>query len=387
MESPPNRLFDDRPLPVGEHVRLLLAERGWTQDDLATVLGYSRSQVNELIAGRSGITLEMAIALGKAFSTTADYWILVDAKHRLAQMPESADDVGKRASLFDMAPIKDMQKRGWIKPVKSLADIEVELRRFFGVSTLDTAPEFPVATRKSAPLSDLSAAQRAWCFRVRQLAISPPAKPYDPTRLDRALSQLRRLAAYPTQASRVAEVLSEVGIRFAVVEPIAGAKVDGCAFWLDPESPAIGMSLRYDRNDYFWFTLMHEMMHVVHRDALSIDTDLAANERPPALMKDEIERRADEGAAAALVPADELESFMRRVGPLYSKPRIVQFAHRIKMHPGIIVGQLQNRGEIGYRSNREMLSKVRSYVIETSITDGWKNTISPDTDDEAGGHQ
>ena len=122
---------------------------------------------------------------------------------------------------------------------------------------------------------------------------------------------------------------------------------------------------------------MHECAHVIHGDSLSVDDNLGGEENPdieeraPLLLKDEVERRADETAAAALVDPSELESFIRRIGPLYSQTRIVQFAHSVKMHPGIIVGQLQHRGELGYHAHRRMLTKVRSLVVETALTDGW----------------
>ena len=92
-------------------------------------------------------------------------------------------------------------------------------------------------------------------------------------------------------------------------------------------------------------------------------------------IKDATERRADEDAANMLIPKEELESFIKRIGPLYSKDSIVRFAHRMKIHPGIIVGQLQHRKEIGYSANREMLSKVRQYIIPTATTDGWGSSI------------
>jgi HTH-type transcriptional regulator/antitoxin HigA len=64
-----------------------------------------------------------------------------------------------------------------------------------------------------------------------------------------------------------------------------------------------------------------------------------------------------------------------RVSPLYSKTRIIQFAHTIQIHPGIIVGQLQYRGEIGYSANREMLVKIRDIVIDSALTDGWGRSV------------
>jgi HTH-type transcriptional regulator/antitoxin HigA len=88
-----------------------------------------------------------------------------------------------------------------------------------------------------------------------------------------------------------------------------------------------------------------------------------------------MERRANDDAADALIPRAEMESFIRRVGPLYSKDKIIKFAHRIKMHPGVIVGQLQRRSEIGYSANREMLAKIRGFVVSACVTDGWGHTI------------
>ena len=76
-------------------------------------------------------------------------------------------------------------------------------------------------------------------------------------------------------------------------------------------------------------------------------------------------------ASELLIPRQEIESFIARVGPLYSKKRIVQFSAHIGVHPGIVVGQLQHREEIGYSHSREMLVKVRRSVTETALTDGW----------------
>jgi HTH-type transcriptional regulator / antitoxin HigA len=118
------------------------------------------------------------------------------------------------------------------------------------------------------------------------------------------------------------------------------------------------------------------MSHIRHRDALSVDTALVGEDAVPSAVKSSIERRADKDAAEMLIPADALKSFIHRVAPLYSKDRIVQFAHRIKIHPGIIVGQLQHRGEIGFHSNRELLAKIRETVISVGIVDGWGHSTT-----------
>jgi len=67
----------------------------------------------------------------------------------------------------------------------------------------------------------------------------------------------------------------------------------------------------------------------------------------------------------------DFDDFIARVRPLYSKKRIIGFANRINVHPGIVVGQLQHRDEIKYSQNREMLVKVRETLASAALTDGW----------------
>jgi HTH-type transcriptional regulator/antitoxin HigA len=173
-------------------------------------------------------------------------------------------------------------------------------------------------------------------------------------------------------------VLSEVGIRFLVVEPLAGTRIDGVCVWLNDSKPVIALSLRYDRIDSFWFALAHELGHVVNRDGLEhpvVDLDLVGENAIKSTDKPETERAADAFAEELLVPASEINGFVARVRPLYSKERIKGFAARLKVHPGIVVGQLAHRGEIGYWHSRETLEKVKDLVTDNALTDGWGHTL------------
>ena len=168
----------------------------------------------------------------------------------------------------------------------------------------------------------------------------------------------------------------ESGIRFVVVDTIPGVTIDGAAFWLDSK-PVIAMSLRHDRIDGFWFTLMHEFAHIRNGDA-SVDSDLIDGIKGIAvtLVEDEAERLANEAAADSLIPSTDA-IIRQQSWPMYPRDRIIQFAHKVKIHPGIIVGQLQNRNEVGYSVLRDLLVKIRDIVISVAYTDGWKQSIAP----------
>jgi HTH-type transcriptional regulator/antitoxin HigA len=124
---------------------------------------------------------------------------------------------------------------------------------------------------------------------------------------------------------------------------------------------------------------MHECAHIRNGDTLSVDTGLVDGTKgiTVSLVEDVAEERANREAAASLIQPDELESFVRRVGPFYPRDRVIQFANRLKIHPGVIVGQLQHRKELGYMALRDLLVKVRDHVVATALTDGWGQMIAP----------
>jgi len=201
----------------------------------------------------------------------------------------------------------------------------------------------------------------------------PFVAPFDRQRLKVAERKLRQIAAYEQEASRIAELLAYYGIRFVIVEPLPGAKIDGAAFWIG-DSPVIAVSVRLDRIDAFWFTVFHEFMHIKHGDSYSVDVSLVDEGEhglTVATADSEAEVRANRDAAAALVPQDDLQTFIATTRPRYSATAIIQFAHLIKMHPGVIVGQLQHRGELSYSSHRGFLVRVRRMVTDHAVTDGW----------------
>jgi HTH-type transcriptional regulator/antitoxin HigA len=361
----------------GEVIRQRLQDRGWTQADLAQILNRPLPTVNEIINGKRTITPDMAASLAAAFGTTADLWMQLESQFRLSMVQVDTSPIEKRARLYDYAPVKEMIRRGWIEAAGSAEEQERIVCQFFEVGSLDESPHIVSAMRRSSPSTALSPSQIAWCFRARQLARTMPIAPFDDRQMRSLKRDLRILAAYPGEAKNVPAVMRDHGIRFVVVEHLVGSRIDGAAFWLDERSPGIAVSLRLDRIDNFWFTLMHECSHIEHHDAVSIDMEMGQDERVQPLMKEDTEKRADEEAAITLVPPDELDSFIRRLGPIYAEPNIIQFAHRIKMHPGIIVGQLQHRAEIGFSSHKNLQPKIRAHVISTALTDGWGVEMAP----------
>jgi HTH-type transcriptional regulator/antitoxin HigA len=351
----------------GDYVRDELKHRGWGQNDLATIIKRPVQRVSELVLGKLALSPEWAIDLATALGGTPEEWLHREANYRLSLAKASDDDVRRRARLYELGPIKEMQKRGWITAADSVEELEASLVQFLELPSIADNPRFSGVQRKSGPSPVLTLSQQAWCFRIRNIAKRLPSIPFKKSRIAECRASLRKLAAYSAHTAKVSELLSMFGIRFVVAEPLSGGKIDGVATWLDENSPVIGLSMRYERIDNFWHNIFHEMSHIEHEDE-SVDTEL--NESPSE-ARPAFEKRADEDAAATLVPKRELGSFIKLYGPIYSTEVINQFANKLKIHPGVIVGQLQHLGEVPYSKFRDTLVKVRDIVTRTAVTDGW----------------
>jgi HTH-type transcriptional regulator / antitoxin HigA len=370
VEGSPSRVF-----PVSKHIKDELKERGWTQADLAFVMGRSANDVSSLMVGRKQLSPEIAQELGVVLGGGAEYWLRLDSAYRLSQTDYVNQAVVLRSKIFSY-PIKEMQRRRWIAETKEDAELECELKRFFGTDdidaplSLDAANELPfeASFKRTIKEAELNRAERAWIARARQLAGFCPAASFNERSIDNLQKDLRRFAAKSQAVHRVPELLAKYGIRFVVVEPLKNVKIDGAAFWLDIKSPVVAMSLRYDNIGNFWFALKHEVDHIKHKDRFSFD-DL---EQGPT---DEIEKRANENAADIRVPRHELEACMNAYSPRYSEARINNLATRLQIHPGIIVGQLQHRNEITFAAFKKMMTKVRHLATAIAYTDGWGQPI------------
>jgi HTH-type transcriptional regulator/antitoxin HigA len=372
MQRKPAEVF-----PPGEYIADELEALGWSQVQFAEVLGVSDTTVSEIIKGRRSLTPEMAKALEAALGQPAEYWLGLDAYFRLHNAPEASPAIAKRAKLYGAYPVRDMIYRRWLEASDNPEVIAAQVTRYFEIRSLDDRPALPNAARRGGTVissEDLTPIQWAWLYRVKHLAEDMPIMEYSEGRLRNALEDLRALTTEPEEVRHVPRILAECGVRFVAVEPLAGSKTDGVCFWLTKgfqrPQPVIGMTLRLDRIDNFWFTLRHEIEHVLRRD-MSLDENLSEKKQDIP----EQERAANEAAAEFCVPSVDLDDFIMRVKPLFSERRILAFAQRLQIHPGIVIGQLQRRLD-RYDLLRKHLVGIRAHVAPYALTDGYGQQLT-----------
>jgi HTH-type transcriptional regulator/antitoxin HigA len=360
-----------------------LRERGWSQRALAMVLGLSEKTVSSVMNGRTKISNELALQLHAALGLAPDELLKLQAsfelkKAQLAFRPDPA--LATRAKVFGDLPIGDMIARGWLKGVQGLWDSNLNdaLCAFFAVKTVDEIEVLPHAAKKTDVMGEVTAAQMAWLYRVKQIASGMLVSRYTATAakdIERAIKPLLNTAE---SARKVPRILSDAGIRFVIVESLPSAKIDGVCLWLNEESPVVGMSLRFDRIDNFWFVLRHELEHVIRGDgksAVMLDSNLEGDRAGTGPDIPEEERAANAAAAEFCTPQAQLRRFIQVKAPIYAERDIRGFAATYKIHPGLVAGQLQRQLN-RYDLFRNHLVKIKSVVVPNAMVDGWGD-VSP----------
>ena len=335
----------------GQLLSALLKERTWTTQALAVVLGVSEHLVTRMRTGQRRITADVALSLEEVFGVSADDFLALQQSYDLAKARITAQpdpDRKLRARLYGGFPIGEMIKRRWIRAedIRDFAEVERGLTAFFGVSTPDEIEIMPHAAKKTAAGSDVTPVQLAWVYRVRSIAEEMLVKPFIPRLAETAIEKLAVLRRHPEELRKAPRILAECGMRFVIVETLTAAKIDGVCLWLNERSPVIGMSLRYDRVDNFWFVLRHELEHVRRKHGFEeavVDAELEGSNAGVDETVMEEERLPNEAAANFCVPVAQMSAFIDRKAPFFAERDLLGFAKTLGVHPGLVVGQLQHK--------------------------------------------
>ncbi len=350
-----------RAIPPGEILKDELDARGWTQGDFAEITGKPLQAISEIVTGKKAITPETALLFSEALGTTAEFWLNLESAYRLDllhQARSSTETVSRKAKLYSKAPVKELIRRRWIKPSKSIDQLEAEVCGFLGISSLDEEPKLAANFRKStAGLIDAPSLM-AWVRKAEIEARKLSCPEFDIAKLKNVMADLPKLSTDEREAAPLPKRLCELGVRLVFVPHLPQTRVDGAAFWLDNDKtlPVVALSLRMDRIDNFWFTLLHELVHIVEssrRPISYLDSDII-NE-----PENEIERKTNQKARDLLIPPGSFRNFVSRTKPYFSRSVVMAFAGDLGIHPAIVVGRLHHEQELPHSHLRNLMGRVR----------------------------
>jgi HTH-type transcriptional regulator/antitoxin HigA len=291
----------------------------------------------------------------------------MEASYQLYQARKEEDDpnIARKSRLYSLVPLTEIRRRGWIQSGDSLDELEQAVCDFLNMARPNDVPQLAVSFRQSDIGDPEVAAEIAWVKRVEHLAQRQAVADYDRGRLEAAMPDLLASAARAEDASRVPAFLYGLGVHFVIVPHLSKTYLDGAAFRLNGH-PVVAMTLRYDRIDNFWFTLLHELAHIVADHEGGYLDNLDEESESP----EEIE--ANRMARDWLIDPQAYGAFVVATKPYFSRDRVIAFAEDQGRHPGIVVGRLQHEEVIPWKNLRELLVSVQDHL------ESWIDKTGPD---------
>lgn len=348
--------------------RLLIQARiakGLTQRELACILNIKEQQIQryeseEYATASLKRLTEIADALNLNISEVAELKINIQ--------PNS----NRKVEAIDWAlfPIKEMYRRSWFSEIgfhesmaSAIANCEILVKEYVKQVMPSLQPAF---LRQRARFGSEMNPHALWAWQCRVLHLAKYEQligRYSPDVVSqdwmRELTKESRFEDGPIRAKRM---LSEAGISLVIEPHLPQTYLDGAAFLRHDNTPIIGMTLRYDRIDNFWFVLIHELIHVIRHLRIGKLEDIFDDlEAEP----DEIEREADSLASNVLIPDEEWEVALARY--VRTDESVVSFGDEHLIHPAIVAGRIRKEannytilnGLVGKGAVRKLFPEVQ----------------------------
>lgn len=343
----------------GEFILEWLEEQGISQAELARRLGYSPKHVTKLVQG-APLTLDSAERLEHVTRIPRGHWLRLETQYRdsMARLAITQDPEVVRAFAKSL-PLAELRKLRAIESTMSRpGDLMMELLTFFGCGS-EAALARRLATPSGVALRAASKstwpATLAWIQLVELEASEVELDvEFERDALRDLIPDLRQLSVdLPDDfATQLVTSLAAVGVRLVFVPHIRGSGTYGMSRLFDG-APLIALSLHRKSEDQFWFSLFHEIGHLLLHDVTVseyVAGDLTVQKHAS------VEHEANEFAVEVLIPGDrahELDS-------LRSKAQVREFAAEIGIAPGVVMARLQRegRGPWTYRTGHDLIRKL-----------------------------
>lgn len=336
-------------IPPGATIKEQLVERGMTQKEFSIRLNMSEKHISQLINGEVLLTPEMAFKLEMVLGIPANFWNQLEAIYREKQIQaQQENEMEQDKSIARKFPYSEMVQLGWIVKTDKIEERVINLRKYFEVVNLTLLNNYQInkiACRRLNSTEKADYALLAWAQKAKLEARNKIVKKININLLEKKLSEIQPMTLQnPNEFYEpLNQLLSDCGIALILIPHLNGSYLHGVTF-LDRNKIVIGLTSRGKDADKFWFSLYHELAHIIKGHINQIDGTTE---------QDELE--ADQFARESLISKFDFDQFISNY-KINSK-NITTYSSLIGIDPGILVGRLQKENYIPYNSYNHLKKK------------------------------
>ncbi len=340
--------------PPGATIKEQLNDRGMSQKEFAARMDMSEKHISRLINGDVQLTPETAVRLEMVLGIPAKFWNNLEAIYRekliKAEMENAMDADAELAKKF---PYIEMSKMGWVPETRDVKERVIYLRKYFEVvelSLLENEQITRIACRRLAITEKSDLALMAWAQKAKIKARTIQTAPINIKGLIASISDIRKMTVMEPDefCPKIKKYLAECGIALIFLPHLKGSFLQGATF-PDGNKIVMGLTARGKDADKFWFSLFHELAHIILGHVGKANG-----------TSEEDEKAADIWAGNTLIDVKKFDDF--RKGENYTEHSVIKFAEEQGIAPGIVVGRLQRERLIKYSMLNNLKEKYEIAV-------------------------
>ena len=357
----PHEFVPDWSVHPGSVLRQVLEKRGIRQAELAERTGLTSKHVNQIVKEGVGISGDIAVLLERALDIPAQFWMQLNADYEAHVSKEKAKDKLPEfymwANKFDSSTL---QRHGVTASGDDQATKVEKVLKFFGVASPEAFERTwlrpRVSFRRSQSFTVAEQNTALWLRLVERSAELVTVLPFRVGALRKVARTLPAMTnlAIPDGFMAARAALAEAGVVLTFVREVPGTRVCGATWWLGSERPVIGLTERHRKPDIFWFSLVHEIAHLLlhpkRTTFLDLDDEKAADGTA--------EKEANAFAEATLLP----DGAAARIAAASTREDLLLLATRLGIGVTIVAGQH------GHATDRWSLgSSLRGKITEMDL--------------------
>lgn len=354
----------------GYFIKEQMEYRSWTQDELAEVMGMTSKHINKILKDKQPITLDTAKVLAEVFDTSPQYWMNLDSNYRLwlNSIPtEKEKQAELKANIYERMPVRDMIAKNWISPFSTVQELHENILDFWNLTTLNfdewDKQITPLLAKKSESFNQYKASYTyTWYHKAMLVASTFSVPEFDKEGLKLLYDDLHSYTVQENGSNEFLKQLNQLGVVFFVLPHLQKTYLDGAAFYYE-NNPVIVYTARFKRIDNFWFTIAHEIAHILYHldENNSFFLDNFREEEV-----NDLETEANQIASEKL-KHDAIFDFLKPKLNYLSKQDIASCANELQIHPAIIIGKLAHDKTISYANQNLFNENVLSLLDEKYI--------------------
>ena len=349
-------IMPDLAVPPGEYLEEVLEEIEISQAELARRIGRPAQAINEIVKGEKAITPETALQLEQVLKVPANFWSNLEAEYRLILAKKVQEiKAEEEIKIVGDYPYRDLSKLGLVEKTKDNLKKVTELRKFFAVSSLfniKEVKEYSPAFRQVAKETMSHEYLVAWLRTGHIFASEMKLEIFDKRKLESYIPRITELTREPNPnvlLKKLTLLLAVCGVALVVIPHFPKTYTTGATFWIGKAKAVVMMSLRGSWSDIFWFSLLHEIGHILRHDKRL--TFLENSSTNPLYVKQEEE--ADCFAQETILPTKNYDKFIKNRD--FSSSAIKRFADEVRVSAGIVTGRLQHDKKLLHTTNHHRI--------------------------------